>query len=289
MSKGNEWLATAPFEIYQLRLFLLVAEERSFTRGAAKAGITQSAITRQIGKLEESLGVGLLERTTRWVRLTEAGEAFAMHAHALLTQADAALRELRDDFSVRRQQIRLGVSSSLSTAHLPGLLHAAMRRAPEHEYRLHTYHSDQLLTDLAERQLDLVVLNADGLSLADARVVHRFEDSFVLLGSESHGATFEGRARSAKARNAWLAEQTWMGIDEGTRTARELDRWLKTQGWAFPRSMTFDSYDLMVHAVGLGLGVGFVPIRALASYPRKNQIVRLELPKRFTRTLSVLT
>lgn len=70
----NYFLATVPFDLYELSLFHLVAEHGSFTKAGQKARLTQSAITRQIRGVEEQLGVALFERTTRHVRLTDAGK-----------------------------------------------------------------------------------------------------------------------------------------------------------------------------------------------------------------------
>ncbi|HXA45706.1 MAG TPA: LysR family transcriptional regulator, partial [Candidatus Angelobacter sp.] len=70
----NDFLATSPFDLYELSLFQLVVKNRSFTKAAQAAGLTQSAITRQIQNMERSLNIALLERTTRSVRLTRPGE-----------------------------------------------------------------------------------------------------------------------------------------------------------------------------------------------------------------------
>src|ERR1051325_5903029 len=74
MRNMHRFLSTTPFDLYELALFHLVLKHRSFTKAAEVAGLTQSAITRQIQGVENSLGIPLLERTTRTVRATSAGE-----------------------------------------------------------------------------------------------------------------------------------------------------------------------------------------------------------------------
>lgn len=76
MHTMHEYLKTAPFDLYELYLFHLVVKHRSFTKAAEAAGLTQSAITRQMQGMEASLGIDLLERTTRSVRVTRA-ESFS--------------------------------------------------------------------------------------------------------------------------------------------------------------------------------------------------------------------
>src|SRR5882724_10228509 len=70
----HRFLSTVPFDLYELALFHLVVKHRSFTKAAEIAGLTQSAISRQMQGVENSLGIQLLERTTRNVRVTPAGE-----------------------------------------------------------------------------------------------------------------------------------------------------------------------------------------------------------------------
>ena len=110
----HEFLATAPFDLYELYLFHLVVKHRSFTKAAGLAGLTQSAITRQMQGIESALGVDLLERTTRSVRLTAAGEFLApTRDQASNQQIDEArarrrgdgLRRVGDDTGRARQRL----------------------------------------------------------------------------------------------------------------------------------------------------------------------------------------
>src|SRR5262249_55532838 len=106
----HEYLATAPFDLYELHLFHLVAKYRSFTKAAEVAGLTQSAITRQVQGVESSLGIELLERTTRSVRMTEAGEFLFRESSQLLGDVEHSLRRLREEFAGARKEIHVGVS-----------------------------------------------------------------------------------------------------------------------------------------------------------------------------------
>ena len=104
----HEYLATAPFDLYELHLFHLVAKHRSFTKAAEIAGLTQSAITRQIQGMEGSLGVKLFERTTRSVRLTEAGKFLVGESGRLLGDVEHSLQTLREEFAGAKKQVRVG-------------------------------------------------------------------------------------------------------------------------------------------------------------------------------------
>ena len=83
-------------ELEKLRVFLAVAECRSFSLGAKKLYISHSTTSRAVTALEEELGVRLLRRDNRVLGLTAAGERLRIEAEALLRQADEAARRVRE-------------------------------------------------------------------------------------------------------------------------------------------------------------------------------------------------
>ncbi|MEI9895806.1 MAG: LysR family transcriptional regulator [Chthoniobacter sp.] len=82
-------------ELRHLRYFVAAAEEENVTRAAAKLHVAQPAVSRQIHDLEDELGLPLLERTAKSVRLTDAGRVFLAEARAVLQRADDAIKTVR--------------------------------------------------------------------------------------------------------------------------------------------------------------------------------------------------
>src|SRR6185503_5280934 len=83
-------LESPVMELRQLEYFVAVAEEASFTRGAARVHVAQPGVSAQIRRLEQELGEMLLDRSGRTVTLTEVGEALLPHARAALSSVDGA-------------------------------------------------------------------------------------------------------------------------------------------------------------------------------------------------------
>jgi DNA-binding transcriptional LysR family regulator len=109
-----------------LRYFVAVAEELHFTRAAARLHLAQQALSREIRRLEQQVGVPLFIRTTRRVALTPAGERLLGRARELLALRDQTLSELRGEETSRPLLV-----DALAEGHTPArLLRVARERAP---------------------------------------------------------------------------------------------------------------------------------------------------------------
>lgn len=288
MLNVNDYLSTTPFDLYELSLFHLVVKHRSFTKAAEMAGLTQSAITRQMQGMENSLGIDLLERTTRSVRVTKAGEFLFHESAKLLGDVDNSLRRLKEDFANAKKEIRIGVSRSIGLAYLPGFFHANLRRGLKASYRVAYQSSTDILSALEANELDLGVLCPPPRLSRTLAVTHRFTDAFTLIASAESAESFQALTKSKAARLAWQQKQAWLLLEESTNTGRELRKWMMRAGLKVEPAMQLDSFDLIITLVSLGMGVSFVPMRALALHGQKKSLVRLHLPERFERELVVV-
>jgi DNA-binding transcriptional LysR family regulator len=116
-------------ELRRLRYFLAVAEELHFARAAARLGIEQSPLSRQIQDLEGRLKVRLFERTHRWTRLTKAGEQLVIAARRILADVELSALALRA-FDSGDQPLRLGLSEGLAGAAFGRLLKLSATAEP---------------------------------------------------------------------------------------------------------------------------------------------------------------
>lgn len=100
-----------PTDLNALAVFTLVAQQRSFRAAADRLGVTRSAVSQTIGRLEAAMGLALVRRTTRSVSLTEAGERLHAALAPALAEIEAAVESTGDHAAQPRGQIRLAVSS----------------------------------------------------------------------------------------------------------------------------------------------------------------------------------
>ncbi len=283
----HEYLARKPFDLYALHLFHLVVKHRSFTQAAREAGLSQSAMTRQMQALEARLGLELITRTTRSVELTEAGEYLARESARLLGGVSSTLEGLQTVFGQARPVVRVGVSRTVAMAHMPGLFHASQQRQPKTACQVMYQSSADILGALERHELDVGVICPPSPLPDSVKVTHRFADAFVLIGSKAVAAK---RPRSSRAdlQKLWLQQQPWLMIHGASVTGVLTRRWLKRQGLKLEPAMELDSFDLIINLVASGMGVALVPRRALALYRRRQAIVPLPLAQVFSRELVVL-
>lgn len=288
MPKMNDFLATAPFDLYELSLFHLVVKHRSFTKAAEAAGVTQSAITRQMQGMEDSLGIDLLERTTRSVRITKAGEFLFQESIKLLGDVDQSLRRLKEDFANARKEIRIGVSRSVGLSYLPGFFHANLRRNHNVTYSVSYQPSGEILSALEANELDVGVICPPPRLPRTVSITHRFTDAFTFIAPTEVAARFQVLPKPKAARVTWLSKQSWLLLEETTNTGRELRRWMSRSGLKIEPTMQLDSFDLIITLVALGMGISVVPKRALALYGQKKTLARLSMPDCFEREMVVV-
>jgi LysR family transcriptional regulator, benzoate and cis,cis-muconate-responsive activator of ben and cat genes len=149
-------------ELRHLRYFVAVAEEENITRAAERLHVSQPPLSRQIRDLEEELGVQLLRRDAKSVRLTEAGRIFCEEARAVLKRADEAMHSVRMLAKGARKHLHIGYAPSLTVEILPAALRAFEGSAPGTRVSLHDLSTAEMIDRLAEGKLDVALIVRPG-------------------------------------------------------------------------------------------------------------------------------
>ncbi len=139
-----------------LKLFLTVTDHRSLHQAAAASGITQSALSKVLARLEEESGMILFERTARGVVLTAAGATLASHARRVTLALDDMERELNDQRLARAGKVRLATLPYLIPTLLSPLLARFFISRPLAAFSIETHLSPRLLGALQGGEVDLV-------------------------------------------------------------------------------------------------------------------------------------
>jgi DNA-binding transcriptional LysR family regulator len=141
-------------ELRQLRAFLQVATSRHFGQAAAVLKITQPALTQRIQALERELGVQLLTRSAREVRLTAAGEVLLPYATSLVHIEDRALRDLADNAAGRAGRLRIAYQLQADTALMSAIMTAFRSRYPNVDVQVGSAYTLPNVEQIAAGHLD---------------------------------------------------------------------------------------------------------------------------------------
>lgn len=166
-------------ELRQLRYFVTVAEELHFGRAAERLNIVQPAVSQQVARLERELGLRLLDRSSRHVRLTGDGERMLREARAVLSAADRAAEVAAELASGRSGVLRIGTAPGLRDRLERGLT-ALRAHTPDLEIQLSAGSTAEYLTALRSGELDIAFVRGD-VAAADLQAIELWRDPLSVL------------------------------------------------------------------------------------------------------------
>ncbi|GAB2474323.1 LysR family transcriptional regulator [Comamonas humi] len=174
----------------QLQVFQHLAQGHNFSQTGTSIGLTQPAVSRSMVELEAQLGVRLLDRTTREVLLTEAGELLAQRIAPLLQELDDAFHEVADLGHAARGTVRVASSPTLSAALMPPCIAACAAHLPEVRLQLVDRLQQDVLAQVrsGEVHFGVVVEPSDTGDLDCETLLH---DPFVLVCPAQHALARE--------------------------------------------------------------------------------------------------
>ena len=140
----------------QLRYFVSVAENASFTKAAVSHYISQTAITQQIQALEENIGTKLFDRNTRPVSLTPAGKVFLKEAREILGRMEAAMLRTREASTGLEGELRLGYTKGYEHSDLPKYLCSFHNEYPNVLISCYRCDTDMLASGLINGEYDII-------------------------------------------------------------------------------------------------------------------------------------
>jgi DNA-binding transcriptional LysR family regulator len=145
-------------QLHQLRCVVSVAEERRFTRAAARLHVAQPSVSSAVAALEQELGAQLFYRDRSEVSLTGAGEVFLPWARQVLADCEAGAAAVRDLLGLEKGRLVLGATPSLTTNVLPPVLAAFHAAHPGVELAVHEAGSQELVERLERGEMHLAVV-----------------------------------------------------------------------------------------------------------------------------------
>ncbi len=253
-------------DLSNIAVFVRVVEEESFTAAAQALGLPKSSVSRSVARLEEELGVRLLQRTTRRLSLTEAGTSFFQSVRTALASVDDAARAAADLGTEPRGTVRLTAPVDLG-----GLIAEPLGRFVRKYPQIHL---DLVLTarlvDLVREGFDLAIRAS---RLADSSLVAR---KVGLFGSGLYASPAYLRKRGHPRALSDLAEHECLLFRARGDTASWPLRGPKGEQHITVRgSISVDDLSFIVSAAVAGLGIGYLPFALVAPPLAEKKLVRV--------------
>ncbi|MFF1920691.1 hydrogen peroxide-inducible genes activator [Streptomyces sp. NPDC058221] len=267
MAQGNQGNRPKQPSLSQLRAFAAVAEQLHFRDAAAAIGMSQPALSGAVSALEEALGVQLIERTTRKVLLSPAGERLAVRARAVLEAVGELMEEAEAVRAPFTGVLRLGVIPTIAPYLLPTVLRLVHERYPDLDLQVHEEQTSSLLEGLAAGRLDLLLL-AVPLGMPGVTELALFEEDFVLVMERSHwlGGRADIPREALRELPLLLLDEGHCLRDQALDICREAGR---TEG--APVTTTAAGLSTLVQLVAGGLGVTLLPRTAVTVETARNE------------------
>ncbi|MEO1704845.1 MAG: LysR family transcriptional regulator [Pseudomonadota bacterium] len=196
-------------DLTALRSFVTVSDLGGVTRAAATLNLTQSAVSMQLKRLEEALGVGLMDRSARRIALTPTGEQLLGYARRLLALNDEAAERLMGD--AYEGEITLGVPHDIVYPHIPRALKTFAAAYPRMKVQLISSFTESLKRQFAAGECDLILTTEQGLD-RDGQTLR--EASLVWVGAPSGSAWKARPLRLAFEHNCIFRRDVQRALDQ---------------------------------------------------------------------------
>ena len=247
----------------QLRTFLALATSGSVRVAAERLFVTQPAVSAALASLQQEIGVALVEREGRGLRLTPAGEAFADYARRALGLLDEGMAAAVTAAEPERGRLRLAAVITAGERLAPSLLAGFVARYPGVDVSLEVGNRRRVWDLLAHHEADLAI---GGRPPATAVTLATRRHELVVVAARPPGSSPASRRRiTRKVSLAELARATWLLREPGSGTRASAEE-LLGQLDIEPRVLTLGSNGAVVESVRIGLGVTLVSRDAVDEY-----------------------
>jgi DNA-binding transcriptional LysR family regulator len=242
-------------ELRQLRYLVALAEEGNFTRAAASEHVAQPALSQQIRRLEDELGLALVERTTRRVALTGAGELLVVRARRILTELESAHTELQALRGMYAGHVTIGAMHTMGPVDLSLALALFHERHPGVEFTVREQSSEEMAEMLRVDELDLAFLSVTERVESEGLGLYQLvsEELVVVLGRQ------HPLGRRRRVRMAELAEERFISYRQGSRLRELLIAAGSYAGYAPRVTLESNESQRIRRLVARGLGVAILP------------------------------
>lgn len=265
-----------PITLRQLQVFLAIAKTESIGAAAESLGMSKSAVSQALSELEGRLGVQLFDRSRGRIYLTAEGRRMMPQADEMLHRAD----DIADLFRRGREprQFRVGCTRTIGAFMIADLL-KGFRDAAGWMPTAEIANTSDIAEKLASFDLDIALIEGP-VTDADLVTFPWMNDELVVVAPKDHPLT--GRPVAFEE----LERASWVLREKGSSTRDFFETQLHQRLASVQVSAELNSFDAIVRAVKIGLGLTYMSKRVLSDPCYGRFLARVEIPERFERQLT---
>jgi LysR family transcriptional regulator, transcription activator of glutamate synthase operon len=237
-------------ELLQLQYFLTVARLEHMTEAARSLHVTQSSLSKTIGRLEEDLGVPLFDRNGRSLRLNEFGISFLRRAERALFELEQGKQELRDLSSPEQSTLELAVTAAST---LPNILRAFRKKQPNIHFHVQMLTTQEMVDRLLRGEVDFC-LSSPSIEDEDIESIIVFNDPILVAVPIGHRLADRTSVTLAELKDEWF-----VGVKRGYGTRDLTDAVCKSSGFILNYVYEGDEPSRLVSLVEAEVGIAFIP------------------------------
>lgn len=254
-----------------LKLFKDIAQSRSFSRGASMNSVSQSAASQHVQDLEKWLGTQLLDRATRPLAVTPAGQLYADFCRDVLRRKEefeAAVDRLKQQVG---GTVRVASIYSIGLSEMAQLEEEFSKRHPQAQLAVEYLRPEKVYSSVLADEADLGLVSYAEPS-REIRVIPWRQEEMLVATAPDHPL-----ARRMQLNPQDLNGLEFIGFDEDLPIRREVDRFLKEKGIEVTRTLHFDNLQMIKEAVAHGAGVSILPARIMRDEVMQGRLVAIPI------------
>lgn len=259
------------FDLTDLRLFVNVHDAGTITGGAKRTHMTLASASERIRAMEDALGVPLLLRDRRGVRVTPAGRTFVQHARAVQQQMERMRGELSDYSAGLKGHVRLLCNTAALSEYLPQVLARFLAKYPRISVDLEERPSQEIVDAVRTGLCDIGVAS-DAVDLEGLETFAFRPDPLVLI--VPYGHVLAGRRKLGLAN---VVDYEFVGLAEGSALQEHVAQHAKRLGRRLSYRVRLRGFEAVCRMVGLGVGISIVPKAAAVRHARAAKVKLLPL------------
>ena len=241
------------FDLTDLRLFVLVADEGSLTRAAERQHLSLAAASSRIKSLEEQTGQALFYRMARGVRLTPPGDAFLHHAQGVLRQIHQLHSDMQDYAGGLRGHVRLLANTTAVTDFLPDILAPFLTENPRVNVELQERPNADIARGVLDGRADLGIV-AGEVDTLGLQAVHFSTDCLVLVVPSRHPFAQRDALSFGDA-----LDENFVGMHNTSTLQVFINQVTERLGKAQRLRIQVNSFDVLCRMVAAGVGIAMAP------------------------------